>query len=205
MYTLALKNNGVDHSRLHHCKGRLKEMLQVHHQEEAVDQSEDGGSTHGGSQGYLPPLHLHMPGPHGSCGGSSNGQPQGRDESLCNNYEAEAFLLQWDQFAALRGCPAKVVSDRGSQLTAAAHYISWPASQDPSGWDWDMVSSRSARAGKSWEFFPAGCQFRNGLAESRVKILKATLGHTLVGNTQIYAECSVVLSRAANIANDRPL
>ena len=61
---------------------------------------------------------------------------------LCQNYGAEVFLLQWDQFTALRGCPAKVVSDRGSQLTAAAHYISWPASQDPSGRYWDMVSSR---------------------------------------------------------------
>ena len=58
---------------------------------------------------------------------------------------------------------------------------------------------------------PSGCQFRNGLAESRVRILKQTLLHVMHGTlihdkpTASYAEVQTFLSRAANICNDRPL
>ena len=56
-----------------------------------------------------------------------------------------------------------------------------------------------------WKFVPAGCQWRNGLAESRVKILKATLQHTVAQTSLNFAELQVVLARAADIANNRPV
>lgn len=59
---------------------------------------------------------------------------------------------------------------------------------------------------------PAGCQYRNGLAESRVKAVKSTLGHmlnsTLVQGTKptlTYAELCTTLARVASIINDRPI
>ena len=58
---------------------------------------------------------------------------------------------------------------------------------------------------------PPGAQFRNGLAERRVASLKSTLNH-LLANTIVsekptlhYAELQTLLSRAANIVNDRPI
>ena len=122
---------------------------------------------------------------------------------LSHNYGAEAFLLQYKHFVSIRGTPKQVVSDKGSQLTSAA--ITVTASQDPMNWNWKEVEASSNRMGTEWSFVPAGCQYRNGLAESRVKILKSTLSHTFTGSNLSYAELSTALSRAANIANDRPI
>ena len=33
-------------------------------------------------------------------------------------YSTVTFLLQWRRFVAIRGCPAVVVSDKGSKLTS---------------------------------------------------------------------------------------
>ena len=131
--------------------------------------------------------------------------------AVMHNYGTSAFLLQWENFTALRGCPRLVWSDKGSQLTSAGNYITWTAREDPSNWGWDAISAQAARQGTTWKFVPAGCQFRNGLAEARVKAMKQTLMHTMVGSTinakptVTYAELQVFLARAAGIVNDRPL
>ena len=64
-----------------------------------------------------------------------------------------------------------------------------------------------------WEFVPAGCQYRNGLTEARVKATKPSLAHLIVmigstinnSPTVTYPELVVLLSRVANVINDRPL
>ena len=104
-----------------------------------------------------------------------------------------------------------VTSDKGSQLTGAANYVSWNTEESPANWDWNKISEESAMQNTEWKFVAAGCQFRNGLAERRVGATKSTLNH-LLGSTLIgmkptlnYAELQCVLSRAADIINDRPL
>ena len=42
---------------------------------------------------------------------------------LMHNYGTEAFLLQYRSFVTLRGKPAKIVSDRGSQLTSSDNVV----------------------------------------------------------------------------------
>ena len=42
--------------------------------------------------------------------------------AVMHNYGTSAFLLQWENFTALRGCPRLVWSDKGSQLTSAGNY-----------------------------------------------------------------------------------
>ena len=69
---------------------------------------------------------------------------------LCHNYGAEAFLLQWDYFTSIRGDPTKVFSDKGSQLTAAANYVTVPVGQDLSKWNWDLVTQKTARVGTTF-------------------------------------------------------
>ena len=89
--------------------------------------------------------------------------------------------------------------------------MTWTEAEDPSKWGWGDVESRTARQGTQWNFVPAGCQFRNGLCESRVKALKHTLKHVVDGSTVnekptvSYVELQVFLAKAANILNDRPL
>ena len=113
---------------------------------------------------------------------------------------------------SLFGDPVKLVRDSGSQLTSAGNTVAWGADGKQGGSKlWAQVESVSARRRTSWEFVPAGAQFRNGLAEARVKAVKQTLEHmlmtTLVSGkpTLSYAELLTVLAQVANIVNDRPL
>ena len=94
--------------------------------------------------------------------------------SLMHDYGTEAFILQYRSFVAIRGKPAKVTSDRGSQLTSKGNVVV-TAAEHPSNWGWQEVADRTAQEGTVWEFVPAGCQYRNGLAENRVKVVKKTL------------------------------
>lgn len=52
---------------------------------------------------------------------------------------------------------------------------------------------------------PPSCQWRNGLSENLVKILKQTLALTLDKNTLNYAELQTLLVSCANTMNDRPI
>ena len=130
---------------------------------------------------------------------------------VSHDYGMSAFLLQYDHFVALRDSPQKIVSNRGSQLTAAGSFVTWTDKEDPGRWDWEEAVNLGARQGTEWQFVPAGCQFRNGLAESRVKAIKSTLAHILASTlinskpTLTYAQLCTLLARAATIVNDRPV
>ena len=127
------------------------------------------------------------------------------------DYSTQAFLLQWEHFVALRGHPLSVRSDRGSQLLSGKNYVAWEPKEDPKNWKWDKIAKITARSGTIWDFIPAGSQYKNGLAEARVKATKSTLQHVLATSIVLtkptinYAELTVLLSRVSNIINDRPL
>ena len=51
-----------------------------------------------------------------------------------------------------------------------------------------------------------GCQWRNGLAEAAVKLLKSTLSLTLSSQSTLnYAEMDTLFSSVANLVNQRPI
>ena len=114
----------------------------------------------------------------------------------------EKFLTAYSHYCSERGKPNFVYSDRGSNLTKAATYV---RDEDPENWGWMQIAESVAKAGTTWRFTPPGCQYRDGLAESRVKALKKTLSHLTSGDTLNYAEYCAVLARAADIINNRPL
>ena len=130
---------------------------------------------------------------------------------LVDSYGTEAFLLAWEAFVSLRGRPSRVVSDQGSQLILAQSLVSVNKEESPDAWGWDEIIKATGRKGTEWTLVEPGCQWRNGLAESRVKILKQTLDHLLVSTlvnskpTLHFTELRVLLLRIANIVNDRPI
>ena len=67
------------------------------------------------------------------------------------------------------GRPTEVVSDQGGQLTSSDN------AGKTDSLNWEQVEDREAERGTAWEFVPTGGQWRNKLAESRVKVIKATL------------------------------
>ena len=104
-----------------------------------------------------------------------------------------------------------VVSDQGKQLTSSSNTAAFNAKESPDAWNWEEMKESGARAGTTWEFVPAGCQFRNGLAEARVRAIKRTVSHMLASTvngekpTLNYAELGTLLAKAANVVNDRPI
>ena len=94
---------------------------------------------------------------------------------LLHTYGSEAFLLRWKIFTSIRGHPKHVISDKGSQLQKASKEIDWTKKEDPENWKWSNIEQATSVKGTRWRFVPAGCQWQNGLAESRVKIFKQNL------------------------------
>ena len=81
------------------------------------------------------------------------------------DFSTSAFMLQWSHCVAIRGGPTKVVSNQGSQLTPS------DGTSKINLLNWEQVKGQEARRKTDWEFVPAGCQWRNRLAKTRVKTL----------------------------------
>ena len=118
-------------------------------------------------------------------------------------YSTDDFLTAYHRFTAQHGNPSLVVTDAGSQLRKAGQIV---AEGDPSRLDWERIRDGAARNGTRWKCVEAGCQWRNGLAEAAVKLVKSTLDSTLSSQSTLnYAELDTLFSRVSNIVNQRPL
>ena len=131
---------------------------------------------------------------------------------LMTGYGADNFLLSWWIFCEIRGYPARVQSDSGSQLKASVPVVTWSDQEDPTCWDWKEVTTATARTGTEFKIVSPGCQWRNGLAESQIKAMKRSLHQlssaSLIRNlspTLNYQEWVLLLHRVSNISNERPL
>ena len=132
--------------------------------------------------------------------------------SLMTGYGAQHFLMAWWIFCELRGYPARVQSDSGSQLKASVAVVTWQDQEDPSAWDWGKVTAETARKGTEFKIVEPGCQWRNGLAEAQIKAMKRSL-FQIASNSMIksssptldFQEWTLLLHRVANISNERPL
>ena len=119
---------------------------------------------------------------------------------LAPGYSTEDFLVAYSAHVSQRGVPTFVHSDRGSQLVAAQKDLA-----DELKYDWDAISASTAKEGTTWNFAPAGGQWRNGSAEAFVKKFKRSFTH-LYQNTRLnYAELNSAVKRIANVLNDRPV
>ena len=83
-------------------------------------------------------------------------------------YSTDDFLTCYHRFTANHGCPLLVVSDAGSQLRKAGTVVE---KGDPAGLDWQRIVEGAAKSGTEWKCVEPGCQWRNGLAESAVKLV----------------------------------
>jgi len=118
-------------------------------------------------------------------------------------YSTDDFLTCYHRFTANHGCPLLVVSDAGTQLRKAGIVIE---KGDPAGLDWQRIVDGAAKSGTEWKCVEPGCQWRNGLAESAVKLVKSTLALTLASQSTLnYAELDTLFSSVANIVNQRPI
>ena len=118
-------------------------------------------------------------------------------------YSTDDFLTAYHRFTANHGNPVLVVSDAGTQLRKAGQVIE---KGDPASLDWNKIVQGAAKNGTEWKCIEPGCQWRNGLAEAAVKLVKSTLALTLASQASLnYAELDTLFSSVANIVNQRPI
>ena len=118
-------------------------------------------------------------------------------------YSTDDFLTTFLRFTASHGNPLLVVSDAGNQLIKAGKLID---GGDPTKLNWKTIQERAAKNGTEWKTVEPGCQWRNGLAEAAVKLMKSTLETTLTSHTTLtYAELDTVFASVSNIVNQRPI
>ena len=120
---------------------------------------------------------------------------------LAPGYSTKDFLLAYTCHISQRGVPALVHSDRGSQLVAAHKEVC----EDPLRYDWDAIAATTSHEGTTWDFTPAGGQWRNGAAEAFVKKFKHSFYHLYKDSRLNYAELQCAVKRIANILNHRPV
>ena len=73
---------------------------------------------------------------------------------LAPGYATYDFMLAYDSHIYDRGLPNQVHSDKGSQLVAAGKEVV--------EFEWDRITKEAAARGTTWNFAPAGGQWRNG-------------------------------------------
>ena len=118
-------------------------------------------------------------------------------------YGTDDFLTAYTRFTSNHGNPLLVVSDAGSQLVKAGKVIT---EQDIPKLDWSQIKEKAAKNGTDWQTVEPGCQWRNGLAEAAVKLVKSTLNLTLSSQTTLnFAELDTLFSSVCNIVNQRPI
>ena len=116
-------------------------------------------------------------------------------------YSTKDFLIAYSTHVSTRGDPSFVHSDRGSQLVAAKKELC----DTPLSYDWDAIAASTEGAGTTWEFAPAGGQWRNGAVEAFVKKFKLSFHHLYKETTLNYAELNCAIKRVSNILNHRPV
>ena len=79
--------------------------------------------------------------------------------------------------------------------------------ETPETWDWSKIEESTGRRGTTWRFCPASSQWRNGLAEARVKAMKNGLDLMMPAGAEAlsYSEFVTVIRKVTNSINDRPL
>jgi hypothetical protein len=120
---------------------------------------------------------------------------------VTEDYGTDAILHTIRRFITIRGCPAEMPSDQGSQLIAAAKDIA----DQVKDWNWEPVHAWATNQRMKWTVVPAEGQHQNGLSESLIKSVKRTIQHKVGPHIFSFSELQTILFEVANIVNSRPI
>ena len=120
---------------------------------------------------------------------------------LAPDYSTEKFVMALWRFLSLRGYPAKLLSDNGTQLKAANEELQKVFKT----WDLDKLNAFGATKGMQWEFIPADAPWQNSISEALVKSVKKAMSIAIGENTLTFSKLQTVCYEAANLVNERPI
>ena len=117
------------------------------------------------------------------------------------DYSTMEFIQTLRRFFAIRGQPALMLSDNGSQLVGAERELR----EMIKGWDIKQLKEFNAEKGMKWQFATPAAPHQNGCAESLVKstkiALKIAIGEQVLTPFELYT----CLLEVANLLNQRPI
>ena len=111
------------------------------------------------------------------------------------------FMQVLRRFFSIRGHPALMMSDNGSQMVGAERELR----EMIEGWDVDELKTFCAEKGIQWKFVTPAAPHQNGCAESLVKTckkaLKGAIGDQVLTPFELYS----CLMEVGNLVNQRPI
>ena len=108
---------------------------------------------------------------------------------VTEDYGAVSVIETVRKFTSLRGSPAKIHSDKGSQLLSAAEELkAWALSRKI-----------------EWVPVPAEGQHQNGTSEALIKSVKRSLCHVIGANVLTFSSLQMVFYEVADLLNSRPI
>lgn len=120
---------------------------------------------------------------------------------LAPDYSTEKFLMVLRRFVSIRGYPAKLRSDNGTQLTAANEELQAVTR----AWNWEELREFGVTEGMQWEFTSADAPWQNGCSEALIKSIKKALTVAIGDSILTFSELQTVCFEAANLVNERPI
>lgn len=111
------------------------------------------------------------------------------------------FLQVLRRFLAIRGRPAVILSDNGSQFVGAEKELR----QMVGGINEEEVKEFCGEKGMQWKFITPGAPHQNGCAEALVKTCKRALKKAVGSQILTPFELYTILLEVANLVNQRPI
>ena len=116
-------------------------------------------------------------------------------------YSTEQFMIALRRFTSLRGWPAVIYSDPGTQLKGAESDLKkvWESI------DLETLQILGAHKGLKWTFGPPDSPWYQGTVEALIKTAKKAIS-VAVGNSRLSVpEILTVFTESANMINERPI
>ena len=120
---------------------------------------------------------------------------------LSQDFGNDSFLQTMRRFTSLRGYPATIYSDSGSQLVAAHKELNDVYQK----LDKQQLRRFGTENGMAWHFVSPTAPWKNGGAESLIKSLKKAIKIAVGEQILSFVELQTVLFESANIVNERPI
>nr|XP_054773990.1 uncharacterized protein LOC129282079 [Lytechinus pictus] len=116
----------------------------------------------------------------------------------CSSME---FMQVLRRFFAVRGQPALLLSDNGTQFVGAERELR----EMVRGWSYEELKDFCAERGTTWKFTTPSAPHHNGCAEALVKSCKIALKKAVGDQLVTPFELHTCLQEVANLVNQRPI
>ena len=121
---------------------------------------------------------------------------------LVEGYSTQDFLLALRRFGTLRGYPATIYSDAGSQLSAANKELREMTKK----WKLDELRNDGTSHGLTWTFTKSSdAPWENGCCESLIRLIKRSLTMAIGDSILTFSELQTTFFEIANLLNERPI